>query len=169
MATARPLIAALPAPLVGAVRGADVEGVTTPVPDECGAVPVADKVLLWIGYGTDLWSVLTKFIPTRETNTYQVVVHALLEPEVTVRCPECGGTIEVEMGTIGAVVEGTTLETGDECSSEEWVAETGEDSGGEGLVGETAVTGGPTGCRYASVGQSFRENGEMHSPSLKEP
>lgn len=48
-AAVRPLMAALPAPLVGAVRGADVEGVTTPVPDECGAVPVADKVLLWIG------------------------------------------------------------------------------------------------------------------------
>lgn len=86
--------------------------------------------------------------------------HALLEPEVTVRCPECGGTTEVETGTIGAVVEATMLETKDECSSEEEDAETGYDSGGEGLVGETAVTGGPTGCRYASVGQLSRKIGE---------
>lgn len=40
---------------MGAVRGADVEGVTAPVPDEYGAVPVADEVPLWIGYGTDIW------------------------------------------------------------------------------------------------------------------
>jgi hypothetical protein len=88
------------------------------------------------------------------------VDHALLEPEVTVRWPECGGTTEVETSTIGAVVEATTLETEDECSSEEGDAETGYDSGGEGLVGETAVTGGPTGCRYALVGQLSRKVGE---------
>lgn len=38
----------------------------------------------------------------------------LLEPEGAVKCKECDGTVEVEMGSIGATVEAITLDMKEE-------------------------------------------------------
>lgn len=60
MTVARRFITVPSMPLVGAVRGADVEGVA-PVPVGYGAVPVADVVPLYVGYGTYLYAIQSVF------------------------------------------------------------------------------------------------------------